>query len=187
VLPGLIQGNGATPMASRHNKVTVQDLGSTAKGGVVGAGTINGKRWRVVLDKPMGDGCSPQPYLLICGSTYGVPAGPREVNLDATGGNSTQFQLGTVGADVTRVVIRLSNGTALDLWPVSAYGVRWVAVAAPSNAIVEAESFVGRSEYQHAIPNVTNGFAEFVAWLRWGHVASVGQDRTLGLLRHGRR
>jgi hypothetical protein len=188
VLPGLIQGDGAAgPMASKHYQVTVQNLGSTAKGGVVGVGTINNKRWRVVLDKPMGDGCSPQPYLLICGSTYDVPAGPREVNLSASGGGSTQFQLGTVGADVTRVVMRLSNGSALNLWPVSAYGRRWVAVAAPSGAMVEAESFVGRTEYRYAVPNVTDGFAQFATWLRPGQpglpraFASVGSGSVDGV------
>jgi hypothetical protein len=187
VLPSLIHHSGATPMSSRHYKVTVQDLGSTVKGGVVGAGTINNRRWRVVLDRSMGDGCAPRPYLLICGSTYDVPAGSREVNLSATGGGSTQFQLGTVGADVTRVVIRLSNGTALDLWPVSAYGHRWVAIAAPPNAIVEAESFVGSSEYRYAVPNMTDGFAQFVAWLRPGQrglgraSASVGSGSVDGV------
>jgi hypothetical protein len=178
-------------MASRHYKVTTQDLGSTAKGGVVGAGTINDKRWQVVLDKAMGDGCAPRPYLLICGSAYTVPAGPRDVNLSAIGGSSTQFQLGTVGADVTRVVIRLSNGTALDLWPISAFGHRWVAVAAPSSAIVEAQSFVGRSEYRYAVPNVTNGFADFVAWLPPGQPglrrasASVGSGSVDGVTWQG--
>jgi hypothetical protein len=186
-LPGLIRDNGAAPMGAQHYTVTVQHLGSTAKGGVVGAGTIDNKRWRVVLDKAFGDGCSPRPYLLMCGSTYNVPAAPREVNLGAIGGDGTQFQLGTVGADVTRVVIRLSNGTALDLRPVSAFGHRWIAVETPSGATVEAESFVGRTEYRYAVAYVTNGFAQFAAWLRPGQrglrraSASVGSGSVGGV------
>ena len=184
VLTGLIQGHRAVPPAApRHYTVTVQSLGPTAKSGLVGTGTINNKRWRVVLDTIQGDGCSPMPYVLTCGSTfYGSPVGPREVSFNAAAANDTQYQLGIVGADVTRVVIRLSNGTELSVRPVSAYGHRWVAVAAPIHAMVGAVSFVGGSEYRHSVPYVTSTYAEFVTWLRPGE---PGLTRASGLLGSG--
>jgi hypothetical protein len=170
VLPRVIAGHhAAAPIAPRHYNVTVQDIGPTAKGGVIAAGTINHKRWSVVLDRRMGDGCSPMPQRLMCGLMYyGGDMAPRDVSLDSAGAGGTQFQLGIVGSDVTRVVVRLSNGISLDLRPVSAYGRRWVAVAAPLRTMVEAESFVGKSEYQHAVPWVTATDTEFVTWLRPG-------------------
>jgi hypothetical protein len=181
-LPALIRGHhAAPPTAPRHYSVTVQALGPTAKGGVIGAGTINNKHWRIVLSKAFGDGCSPQPYVLMCGSNYGNAVGPRDVSLGAAGATTgTQFQFGNVGTDVTRVTIRLSNGAVLDLRPVSAYGHRWVAVATPALAIVEAESFVGASEYRHAIPYVANSFTEFVTWLRPGQPGVPRAARQLG-------
>jgi hypothetical protein len=166
VLPRLIaEHHSVAPLASRHYKVTVQPLGPTAKGGLIGTGTINGKRWRVVLDSSQGDGCAVATYLLSCGPKYGSSVGSRDVSLGAEGGDGTQFQLGTVGSDVTRVVILLSNGTAVDLRPIRADGQRWVAAAAPLHAMVGAESFVGRTEYQRSVPFVTSSYTEFVTWL----------------------
>lgn len=181
VLPGLIRGHQqVTPAASRHYSVTLQDLGPTAKAGLIGAGTINGKHWRVVLDNSQGDGCALETYLMACGQQYGGNVGPRQVNLNAAGGGPTQFQIGTVGPDVTRVVIRLSNGRELDLLPISAYGHRWIAAAAPLHAMIGAETFVGRSEYQHAIPYVGSTYTEFVTWLRPGQPGLPRAFATVG-------
>lgn len=190
LLPGLIRDNGAPPMAARHYAVTVQDLGPTARGGLIGVGTINGKRWRVVLDSRQGDGCALETDLLTCGPKYGAQVGPREVSLNAAGGLGTQFQIGTVGSDVTRVVIRLSNGRELDLRPISAGGQRWVAVAAPVHAMLGAESFVGRTVYQHSVPFVASSYTEFVTWLGPGQrgqpraSAQIGSGIVAGVAWH---
>lgn len=166
VLPGLIQGHRAVaPAASRHYKVTVQAVWPTAKGGVIGAGTISNKQWQIVIDKSLGQGCTTTLYTLTCGPGYGSAVGPREVSLNGATAGGVQFQIGTVGPDVTRVVIQLSNGTELDLRPVDAYGHRWVAVAAPTHAMVRAESFVGRSEYLYAVAYQASSYSEFVSWL----------------------
>jgi hypothetical protein len=183
VLPGVIQGHRApAPTASRHYTVTVEQLGSTAKGGVIGSGTINNKHWRAVLDKTMGtnQGCGATVYLLTCGPNPGGPVGPRDVNLGLAGAGSTQFEYGPVGSAVTRVVVRLGNGTVLDLSPVTAYGHRWVAMAAPVHSVVEAESFVGGAEYRYAIPYVSNSFSEFVMWLGLGQVGLPRSSARVG-------
>ncbi len=86
--------------------------------------------------------------------------------------------MGTVGPDVTRVVIQLSDGTELDLRPITAYGHRWVAAAAPVHAMVTAESFVGRSEYLYAV--AYQPFSEFVTWLRPGQLGMPRAARQLG-------
>ena len=180
VIPGLIQQHTPVPAAPMHYKVTVTSLGPNARSGVVGEGTIDNKRWRVVLTPGMGAGCSPEPYLLTCGLVYGVSVGPNEVSLNSASANGTQFELGTVGADVTRVTVQLSNGTEVDLTPVAAGGRRWVAFAAPLLTVREAVSFVGSSEYRYAIPYVGNRNAEFVTWLRPGQRGLARVTRQLG-------
>jgi hypothetical protein len=184
VLPGLIQGQRAVaPVASRHYKVTVQALGPTARGGVIGAGTINNKHWQIVVDKSLGEGCTTTLYRLTCGPGYSGAVGPREVSLNGATAGGVQFQMGTVGPDVTRVVIQLSDGTELDLRPVGAYGHRWVAVAAPLHAMIRAESFVGRSEYLYAVAYQASSYSEFVSWLRPGQ---PGLPRAAGQLGSGK-
>ena len=170
VLPKLIEDHGGAPMASRHYMVTVDNLGPTARSGVIGAGTINGKHWRVVLDNRLGDGCMVATYVLTCGRQYGGKLGARDVILDSASSGGTQFQIGNVGPDVTRLVIRLSNGTDLNVRPISAGGQRWIAVAAPLHAMQAAESFVGTTEYQHAVPYVASDYTDFVTWLRPGQL-----------------
>jgi hypothetical protein len=169
-------------MASRHYSVTVQVLGPTARGGVIGAGTINHKRWRVVLDSAFGtnQGCAAQQYLLSCSPNPGIAVGQREASIGEAGEGHTQFEYGIVGSDVTSVVVRLSNGTELDLRPVSAYGHRWVAMAAPVHAIVEAESFVGGAEYRYAVAYVVGTYSEFVTWLRPGQVGLPRSSARVG-------
>jgi len=190
VLPRLIGGNHTVaPIAPRHYKVTVQDLGPTAKGGVIAAGTIDNKHWRIVINKTAD--CIAESYTLICGTKYSADVGPDGVNLGGSTNGGTQFQFGPVGRNVTRVVIQLSNGSQLDLHPISALGRRWVAFAAPARGIVEAKSFVGNSEYQYGLPFATGGYSDFVTWLRPGQAglprasAQVGSGNVQGVTWQG--
>jgi hypothetical protein len=162
--------------------VTVTTLGPNAKRGVVGAGTIDAKHWRVVVNRSLGGECTPQLYQLTCGFAYqGGSVGPRQVSLNSFSAGGTQYQFGTVGANVSHVAIQLSNGTVLSVQPVSAGGKRWVAVAAPLRTIARAMSYVGQSEYEHAIPFVdTNGTAEFITWLRPGQTGLPVASRSVG-------
>jgi hypothetical protein len=185
LVPGLLQTHRVAPMTQLRYKVTVMTLGPTAEHGVVAAGTIGTKRWRVVVsnsggDSGPGDGCALQRYLLTCGLAYGGRLGPRQVGLNQASEYGTQYEIGTVGAAVTRVAVRLTNGTVLNLRPVQAGGVRWIGVAAPLGAITRAVSFVGRSEYEYAVPFGNNGAAEFVTWLRPGQAGLPVASKSVG-------
>lgn len=181
LVPGFLQGSTPVPSAPLHYRVTVTQLRGTAKDGVVGAGTIGKSHWRVIVNKSGGDGCT---FLLTdgltCGFGYGSRVGRRQVLLESGSEGGTQYEAGTVGADVTRVAIRLSNGTVLSLRPVKAGGLRWVAVVAPLRAITGAATFVGRSEYRHAAPYDSRGAADFVTWLRPGQAGLPVATRVLG-------
>ena len=179
LIPGFLQTHRVTPMTPLHYKVTVTTLRGSANGGVVGEGTIGTKRWRVVVNRTMSAGCTAQGYVATCGFGDRSGVGPREVILGGVG-NGPQFEAGTVGADITRVAIHLSNGTVLSLRPVSAYGLHWIAVAAPLHAITWAVSFVGQSEFQYAIPYNGKGIAQFGAWLRPGQAGLPVANRSVG-------
>jgi hypothetical protein len=66
--------------------------------------------------------------------------------------------------------VRLANGTVLTLRPVTVYGIRVVAFAAPLGAvIVDATAYSPRGEIATAIPfDDQDGMADFVAWLKPG-------------------
>ena len=100
VLPGLLRAGTAAPAAPRPYTVTVKVLGLTAPAGVIGEGTIGTSRWRVVIDRTMGDGCSVGPSVLTCGRAYGAAAGsgPGGVALTSSAASGTQFEVGTVEA-----------------------------------------------------------------------------------------
>jgi alpha-D-ribose 1-methylphosphonate 5-triphosphate synthase subunit PhnG len=180
LVPVLIQPHQAAPAAPAHYKVTLTRLGATARAGVIGAGTIDGRHWHVVLSKSLGDGCTTNLYMLACGPGYGAAVGRRVVSLGSAGAGGTQFEIGTIGADVTRVVVQLSNGTQLDVRPVAADGYRWIAFAAPAHAMLQATSFVGGSEYLHAVAYATANDTEFVTWLRPGQLGLPRATRQIG-------
>ena len=167
-VPWLLSQRPPAPAAPKHYKVTVAQLGVKAKGGLIGEGTIDGKPWRILLDRSQGNGCITETRLLVCGPPTGGSAGARQVSLQSSVDNGTQYQVGTVGAGVSRVAIQLSDGSELDLHPVTAFGKRWVAVAVPQLTITKAVAFLGPQQYQYAIPFV-NGISEaFVTWLNLG-------------------
>jgi hypothetical protein len=190
LVPSFLQGHRVSPSAPLHYKVTVTQLGGPERDGVVGAGTIDNKPWRVAVTRSMGDGCALQAHLITCGLQYHAAVGPRQVSINSGFVSRTQFELGTVGHDVTRVVIVLSNGTQLSLHPVTAGGQRWVALAAPLRTITRAVSFVGTSEYRYALPYLAGGAADFIAWLQPGEAglpvanASVGSGELNGVSWH---
>ncbi len=165
VLPGLLHSHPAGPVAPLHYKVTVQPPGPGAKAGLVAHGIIDGRPWQVVVQGGPGNGCEVAPHVLTCGLRYGSQPGPGQVSVESASAGSTVFELGTVGANVTRVVVQLSNGTELDLRPTLIGGFRWIAFAAPALTIQRAASYAGGVELQYAIPYRN---AEFVAWLRPG-------------------
>jgi hypothetical protein len=190
-VPGLIHQRPPAPAAPKHYTVTVTGLGSVQRG-LIGEGTIDGRRWTIVLNSSrQNDGCSIDGFSLSCSAAGSSAAGARQVSLGSAGGRDIEFEYGTVGADVTGIVIQLSNGSRLNLRPVSAYGRRWVAFAAPSLAIGRAETFVGGTLYRYAVPFVNDGSSEFVTWLHPGQAGlarvskSLGSGRLNGVSWHG--
>jgi len=167
VLPGLLQHHQTGPTAPLHYNVTVQPPGPGARAGLVAEGTINGRRWQAIVHGPHQNGCEVVSQVLTCGRSQGGQPGPGHVFLESASAGKTDFELGTVGAHVTRVVVELSNGTRLDLRPQRIDGARWVAFAAPALTIQRAMSYAGGTELQYAIPFRNS---EFVAWLRPGQV-----------------
>ena len=113
------------------------------------------------------NGCEVTFHALTCGRGYGGKPGPGEILFESASAGRTEFELGTVGANVTRVVVELSNGTELDLQPQLIGGARWIGFAAPARTIRRAVSYAGGTELQYAIPYRNS---EFVAWLRPGQV-----------------
>lgn len=176
LLPGFLQGHTPVPFPPLNYKVTVQPPGRGARPGLVAQGTINGKRWQVVLARSMGAGCTPDAHLLTCGMGF-PPAvvGRAEVNLASSSANGTQYVLGAVGARVTRVTVQLSNGTEMQLTPTPIGGRRWVALAAPVLTIRRAVSFAGQTELGYAIPFVSASAGTiFGSWL---HPGQAGPPR----------
>lgn len=167
VLPRLLQSHPAGPVAPVHYTVTVQPPGPGARAGLVAHGTIDGRHWQVFAQGGPRNGCEIVTLVLTCGLGYGITPGPGQVSLGSASVGSTDFELGTVGANVTRVVVQLSNGTDLDLRPTLIGGFRWVAFAAPALTIQRAVTYAGGVELQYAIPYRN---AEFVAWLSPGRV-----------------
>ena len=167
-VPWLLSQRPPVPTAPKHYKITVVRLGGNATRGLIGEDIVDGQRFRIVVDRKQGDGCFDEAHLLDCGTATSGSAGVRGVSLENNFYNGTQFEIGTVGADVSRVVIQMSNGSQLDLRPVAAYGQRWVAFAAPQLTIRRAVSYVGPAEYQYSIPFTNAGSQDFVTWLRTG-------------------
>ena len=167
VLPGLLQGNQAGPTVPLHYKVTVEPPGPGARAGLVAQGTINGRHWQVVVNGGPRNGCEVTLHALTCGRGYGGKPGPGQILFESASAGRTEFELGTVGANVTRVVVELTNGTELDLQPQLIGGARWIGFAAPALTIQRAVSYAGGTELQYAIPYRNS---EFVAWLRPGQV-----------------
>jgi hypothetical protein len=170
----------ATP-ANRYT-VTVQMPGPHSPAGLIAAGTVNGKRWQLTASRPGADGAGRGNELITASGpafgpdggtdTFGpsTPDSTEPVSLDGLSGGPTQAHFGTVRADVSSVKVRLGNGTVLMLRPVTVYGVRAVAFAAPLGAvIVDATAYSRHGEIATAVPFAgSGGLADFVAWLKPG-------------------
>lgn len=191
--------------ASGGYTVTVQAPGPRAPAGEIASGSINGRPWQITAEKPGTDGAARGMQLILGSGPAAGPAGMSAAGapLAANGadpvawqeygmGNSTaQGQFGAVRADVSYVTIRLSNGTVLTLQPVTVYGVRAVAFAAPLGAtIIDATAYSRHGEIATAIPfsypgprtSFIDGIASFAAWLKPGQ---HGLDRASGQLGSG--
>jgi hypothetical protein len=157
VLPGLLRGQAAPPVAPRHYKVTVTPIGAGARPGLIGQGTTDGHRWTAVMSVTGRDGVTLTGRGLPGFASYQSAAeqfSPTPAALTSTGSAaSAVVEFGTVRADVTSVVISLPDGEDVSLAPVSWHGRRWVAVLLPARVpIVRAVLYTGRGELAYAVP-----------------------------------
>jgi hypothetical protein len=169
-LPGLIGPIHAVPASPPTYHVTVNPPPPGGPRGLIGSGTINGKRWRITLTgsgKNTTAGGPGLPYVVI---TPEAPGGGDDPVAFTGAGSTLTDEIGILRADVTVVTMRLANGTLLTLRPVEYQGFRWIAVALPHRMGITNVIAYGRDgELAHAVP-FRQAFVGNVigAWLRPG-------------------
>jgi hypothetical protein len=126
---------------------------------------------------------------VISARSCGPVAGPRPSRSDPVSftGNSdgfTDVQFGPVSAAVRYVTVRLSDGAALTLHPVSVYGTRFVGYAVPRGVQVSSiTAYSARRELASTIPfNAPDATLNTGVWLRPGE---TGMDRATHLIGSG--
>jgi len=191
-VPGLLRPAPREPQAAAKAKITVTQLGPRAAGGVIGSGTINGKRWRLVV-RPQGSGGAGSKDLcfLVSGAVsadqacYGAtPAGGGHSDpaaFNTIGAHPAQVQYAVVSSQVTRIAVTLAGGTVLELHPTEADGRRYVAFAIPLPlAIDRVIAYAGQAEISHAIPFSTASGDTVGAWLTPGQAGPPRVRRVVG-------
>lgn len=191
VVPLAMHTIGMPAPAGGSFTVTVRPPGPHAEPGLIAIGTIDGKGWQFSVARP-GTGVFRSYYQQLTASGPGF--GSRQVtsvvklsvdglepaNFDAMGNQRAIIQFAAVRADVTRVLVTLTNGTRLTLHPVAAFGARLVAFGAPAGAVitsVTAYSAVG--EIGTAIPyTFGDGVPTFASWLKPGQQGLSRSDAT---------
>jgi hypothetical protein len=182
--PAIRHWQAAPPPATPANRytVTVQGPGPHSPAGLIASGTVNGKRWQVIASRPGTGGVGRnQQNVMASGPAFEpdgfnsvmdrlAPDSSQPVAFEAFRAGPNQGQFGPVRADVSYAKVRLSNGVVLTLRPVTVYGVRLVAFAAPTGAVItDATVYSRHGEIATAIPfDGPGGLAEFSAWLKPG-------------------
>jgi hypothetical protein len=186
-------GNGH----AHHGKppvITVSDVGRRAVNGVIAAGTVNGKAWRVKLVKKPSDysPCWSRP-----GSGFALnadcsePVGRLLKHWETFPGPANIISedpvlYGPVRPEVNRVSLRLSDGVVLILRPVQAFGHKWIGIVMPAGlAPVKAVAYGRDRELAHSVPfddNVGGRNYDFMSWLPAG---DEGPSRMTKVVRGG--
>lgn len=197
-IPSLHQLASPAPAAgSDRYTVTVQPPGPRSPAGLIASGTVNGKHWQLVADKPGADGVGRgNQQIYASGSAFGtgggIPGIVPALRADPTvpvafaeiASAPSEGRYGTVQADVSYVDVKLGNGIVLALHPVTVWGTRVVAFANPMHAvIVSATAYSRQGVIATAIPfNSPAGTASFGIWLKPGQ---HGPARASGLIGSG--
>lgn len=195
-VPSLRHAAAQHQPATSHYTATVQAPGPHSPPGLIASGTVNGQRWALTAGRPGAGGAGRgQQFVIASGPAFGpdgttnsesaftAPATDPAALSELVSGPS-QVSYGAVAADVSRITVRLDNGSVLTLHPVRVYGVRLVAFAIPVSArAVSATAYSPRGEIASAIPFDGAGWtAGFVTWLRPGQ---PGLARTSGRVGSG--
>jgi hypothetical protein len=155
---------------------------------------VNGKSWQVIDERrcPGGDGyCIVEQMPAFGGSTESESesAGDALANAtdlpvywNASSSGPVQLQLGAVRAGVSDVRVFFGNGTVLTLHPVTVYGDRAVAFAAPVGVdIVRTVAYSRTGEIAAAIPlNLPGRASYFGSWLTPGERTAASVSGTIG-------
>jgi hypothetical protein len=172
----------ATP--NRHYHVTVYRPGRHSQRGLIAYGTVEGTRWRIVVDKmpTLSAGfcmdTEPGPESQTCVFNPPEPANnsgdPASFFL-YSGWGRFSANLGTVASDVSYLKVAFSNGQTLTLYPVAIYGptyARFVALMTPYNAAVTLVTAYSRhGELGFAVPFTADNSLGLNRWLRPGQPA----------------
>jgi hypothetical protein len=192
-VPVLLHQQASQPALNRprHPAVTVSPAGPHAPAGLIASGTAGGRHWRLTASRPgtAGAARASQCFTVISARSCGPVPGPRPSRSDpvafaGTSDGFTDAQFGPVSAAVRYVTVRLSDGAALTLHPVSVYGTRFVAYAVPRSVQVSSiTAYSARGELASTIPfNAPDATLDTGPWLRPGQ---TGMHRATHLIGSG--
>lgn len=165
--------------AHEHVSVTATPPGRGAPAGTIATGTVDGKAWQVYLDNPKKNSTPGQVCVGASGPAFGgsgvqpvcyPPQSPdAAIPVDFAGlavPGDAQASVGQVAADVSYVLVRLSDDITLKLIPVKAYGTRYVAFASPpSLSVLSATAYLSDGQHLSSIPfNPPDEMPVFAMW-----------------------
>jgi hypothetical protein len=191
-VPGLVRPVSPQPESAGQPRVTVDQLGPRAAGGVIGSGTINGRRWRLVV-REQGSGRARASNLCFVasgavsagaacyGATSAIGGASDPVAFNSIGDGRAEVLFGEVASGVTRVTVTLAGGTVLQLRPTEAYSQRYVAFAIPLPLVIDRViAYAGRGEISHAVPFNSADGDTVAAWLGPGQQGPPRVSRVVG-------
>jgi hypothetical protein len=201
-IPLTVHWQATSVPATSHYTVTVRPPGPHSPANEIAYGAVNGKAWRILMAKPTPSTNGSYGYCVeALGQAFDfeteLPVGPCKPPSGATRADPVVFGgpgmygldpqamgvAGAVAAEVTYVTVSLTNGTVLTLHPVTVYGSRYVAFAAPFGTTVKATAYSSRGEISSAVAFTgVYELAQFITWLRPGQ---HGVPRATGLLGSG--
>jgi hypothetical protein len=191
VVPLAIHTSGTPAPAGGSFTVKVLPPGPHAEPGLIAIGTIDGKAWQFSVARPGTDVVkSYYQRLTASGPGFGSRQVTSVVKLSVDGLEPAHFdaiwnqraiiQFAAVRGDVTRVLVRLTNGTRLTLLPVAAFGARLVAFGAPRGAVITSvTAYSAAGEIGIAVPyTFGDGVPTFASWLKPGQRGLSRGDAT---------
>jgi hypothetical protein len=179
--PGLLR-TGESPGPSAP-ALTISNPDPNARGGVIGAGTLDGKPWAVRLAG--GSNLVAQaPGLPATGRLGTGPAGSAPATFHTAGSAGRRLLAGPVSPDVTYLTMQLADGTTFTLHPATWRGHDYIGLVVPWNlAVARFTAYSRHGQLAYAIPFPAGGtFPHVVSWLRPGAAAPAESS---GVVAHG--
>jgi len=163
-------------------KVTVARLSGRVAPGLIARGTAGNQKWRITFDRADQNSLCVQiardAPICMSGTAPSVSGLATMTGLSTPTWNSFASP---VGADVSRIIVSLSDGAVLKLHPFTLAGYRWVGLVVPrSLRIVEAIAYSGKRELGHSVPFTDDGDQTLVTWLRPGQAGPARSTRRIG-------